>query len=141
MNIMKIRERRAKRVGRGFGSGKGGHTVGRGVKGQKSRSGGRPHILFEGTKFKKSLLRRLPKLRGKGKFKAASKPVTVTLADLNVLPEGSEITVSALEKAGIIGKKEAVGRGVKILDRGKLERKLVLKVPASSGATEKIKNA
>lgn len=57
-----------KRIGRGIGSGKGGHTSSRGQKGQKSR--GSIHILFEGMKTKKSLLKRLPLLRGKGKFKS-----------------------------------------------------------------------
>lgn len=56
-----------KRVGRGLGSGKGGHTVGRGQKGQKTR--GKISPLFEGTKVKKSLIKRLPLLRGKGKLK------------------------------------------------------------------------
>ena len=40
----------AKRLGRGYGSGKGGHTSGRGQKGQKSRTN--IHILFEGLKVK-----------------------------------------------------------------------------------------
>ncbi len=59
--------RAKKRLGRGYGSGKGGHTSGRGQKGQKSR--GRIHPLFEGQKTKKSLIQRLPLLRGKGKNK------------------------------------------------------------------------
>ena len=46
--------KRKKRVGRGYGSGKGGHTSGRGQKGQKSRS--HIGILFEGMKVKKSLV-------------------------------------------------------------------------------------
>lgn len=49
-----------------MGSGKGSHTSGRGQKGQRSRS--RIGILFEGMKMKKSLLKRLPLMRGKGKF-------------------------------------------------------------------------
>ncbi len=55
-----------KRVGRGMGSGKGSHTVGRGQKGQKTR--GKINVLFEGMKVRKSFLKRLPLLRGKGKF-------------------------------------------------------------------------
>lgn len=68
IKLPKIVGKKLKRVGRGMGSGKGSHTSGRGQKGQKSRSG--LHILFEGVKTKKSLLKRLPKLRGKGKFPA-----------------------------------------------------------------------
>lgn len=68
-----------------MGSGKGSHTTGRGQKGQKSK--GKIHVLFEGMKMKKSLLKRLPLMRGKGKFhsrknkkiryqtKVAAKPV------------------------------------------------------------------
>jgi len=55
-----------KRLGRGYGSGKGGHTSSRGQKGQKTRS--KMHILFEGLKVKKSTLKKFPLLRGKGKF-------------------------------------------------------------------------
>lgn len=62
----------AKRLGRGYGSGKGGHTSGRGQKGQKSRT--KMHILFEGLKVKKSTLKKFPLLRGKGKFLAKPKP-------------------------------------------------------------------
>lgn len=61
-----------KRLGRGYGSGKGGHTSSRGQKGQKSRR--KMHILFEGLKVKKSTLKKFPLLRGKGKFKAKVKP-------------------------------------------------------------------
>lgn len=61
-----------KRLGRGYGSGKGGHTSGRGQKGQKSRT--KIHILFEGLKVKKSTLKKFPLLRGKGKFLAKAKP-------------------------------------------------------------------
>lgn len=68
MNLPKVIAKGKKRVGRGRGTGKGGHTVGRGQKGQKSR--GKIGILFEGVKMKKSFLKRLPLARGKGKFHA-----------------------------------------------------------------------
>lgn len=66
IKLPKVSLRPKKRLGRGIGSGKGGHTSGRGQKGQKSR--GKIGILFEGVKVKKSLLKRLPLMRGKGKF-------------------------------------------------------------------------
>lgn len=69
--LPKIVKKDKKRVGRGYGSGRGGHTVGRGQKGQKARSKIGP--LFEGTKIKKSLIQRLPMQRGKGKFKPRKK--------------------------------------------------------------------
>jgi len=66
INLPKVVQKSKKRVGRGRGSGKGGHTVGRGQKGQRTR--GKISVLFEGMKVKKSLLKRLPLARGKGKF-------------------------------------------------------------------------
>ena len=68
IKLLKVTEKRKKRVGRGMGSGKGSHTAGRGQKGQKSM--GDIGILFEGYKMKKSYLKRLPLQRGKGKFHA-----------------------------------------------------------------------
>jgi large subunit ribosomal protein L15 len=47
-NLIKIVDKRKKRVGRGPGSGKGMHTVGRGQKGQASRSGYKKRLGFEG---------------------------------------------------------------------------------------------
>lgn len=131
--------RRSKRVGRGYGSGKGGHTAGRGTKGQRARS--KPGILFEGMKVKKSLLRRLPLRRGKGKFKAREKPIVVKLEYLNLLKEGSRVNVETLAKAGIINKEEGERVGVKILGGGELKKKLQLEVAASLSVTSKIEKA
>jgi large subunit ribosomal protein L15 len=66
LRLPKVVTKSKKRLGRGMGSGKGSHTSSRGQKGQKSRKD--LHILFEGLKTKKSFLKRLPLLRGKGKF-------------------------------------------------------------------------
>ncbi len=67
-NLPKVVAKSKKRVGRGMGSGKGSHTSSRGQKGQKSR--GHIGVLFEGMKMRKSFLKRLPLIRGKGKFHA-----------------------------------------------------------------------
>ena len=61
--LPKIITKGKKRVGRGYGSGKGGHTTGRGAKGQNIR--GQVPLYFEGSKMRKPLIRRLPLLRGK----------------------------------------------------------------------------
>jgi large subunit ribosomal protein L15 len=71
INLPKVVGKTKKRVGRGMGSGKGSHTSGRGQKGQKSRT--KISVLFEGMKMKKSLLKRLPLMRGKGKFHSKKK--------------------------------------------------------------------
>lgn len=128
-----------KRVGRGYGSGKGGHTVGRGQKGQKSRS--KVGLLFEGTKMRKSLIRRLPMHRGKLKFKTLkTKPVILNVKYLNLLPAGIEVNLETLVKNGLVVK-EALQTGVKILGDGALEKKLTVVVPVSKGARKKIEKA
>lgn len=128
-----------KRLGRGFGSGKGGHTSSRGQKGQKSR--GSIGLTFEGTKIKKSLLKRLPLLRGRGHFKPKpSKPVIVNLKYLNLFPKGSVVDVEALIKNGIINL-EAKAFGVKILGEGELDRALSVALQVSKGAKAKIEKA
>ena len=131
--------KRKKRVGRGYGSGKGGHTSGRGQKGQKSRS----HIgvLFEGIKVKKSLIKRIPLMRGKGKFKAGKKPLVVKLAYLNMLPAGSRVNIESLVKSGIVKRDDASKYGVKILGGGKLEKKLTIALPISKSAAKVMEKA
>jgi large subunit ribosomal protein L15 len=124
-----------KRRGQGIGSGKGGHTSGRGHKGQKARSSVR--LLFEGTKAKKSLYKRLPLLRGKGKFKPrGSKFIAVNLKYLNFLPKGFEVTQESLVKAGIVSFGPA-----KILGEGEIKIPLIVKVPTSKSAAAKIVKA
>jgi len=107
------------------------------MKGQKARAGGKRHILFEGVKSKKSLLRRLPFLRGKGKFSAKPGPAIVQLGDLNGLKE-TKITLESLVKVGIITSKEAHENGAKVLSGGVLERKIEVSVPVSKAAGEQI---
>lgn len=68
IKLPKVVSKSKKRLGRGMGSGKGSHTSSRGQKGQKSR--GHIGVLFEGMKMRKSYLKRLPLIRGKGKFHA-----------------------------------------------------------------------
>jgi len=131
--------KRKKRVGRGYGSGKGGHTSGRGQKGQKSRS--HIGILFEGIKVKKSLIKRIPLRRGKGKFKARNKPLIVNLAYLNVLPAGTKVTIENLAKNGVVKREDALKYGVKILGNGKLEKKLTIALPISKSAIKIVEKA
>lgn len=139
-NLSKVVNRRSKRVGRGYGSGKGGHTTGRGTKGQKAR--GHVSILFEGLKVKKSLLRRLPVQRGKGKLKSISnKPLVVNVEVLNLLAAGTVVTIESLAKAGIVRLADAQKYGVKILGDGKLEKKLTVQLPISAGAATKVEKA
>lgn len=135
-NLPKVKTGNTKRVGRGYGSGRGGHTSGRGMKGQKSRS--KIHILFEGTKMKKSFIKRLPLRRGKDKFKAKDKPVTIKLAYLDMLPANSKVDTLLLVKYGIVKESDAKKYGVKILGDGEVSKKFTIKLPISKSAAKKI---
>ena len=138
-DLPKTTKRKKKRVGRGYGSGKGGHTAGRGQKGQKSRTN--IGILFEGLKVRKSILKRTPQLRGKTKFKARKKPAILNLSDLNVLPQGAKVNVEKLIKHGLVREKYARKNGVKILGEGKLTKKLNVEVLVSKSAQKEIEKA
>ncbi|MBU0569615.1 50S ribosomal protein L15 [Patescibacteria group bacterium] len=138
-NLAKVVTGRKKRRGRGFGSGKGGHTTGRGQKGQKSRR--TIGILFEGLKTKKSFYKRLPLRRGKGKFKAKDKPLIVKVSLLNYLPAGSKVNIDSLIANKIVDKKQAMALGVKILGDGEIKKKLIIELPISKSAAKKIEKA
>lgn len=139
--LPKVKQRRKKIVGRGYGSGKGGHTAGRGQKGQKSR-GDKIHILFEGYKSKKSLLKRLPLKRGKGKLKPVTKQVAIKVGRLENLPAGSKVDLDLIVKsvAGF-GKADLKKYGVKIVAGGKLTKKLLVSLPTTKAAKAIIEKA
>lgn len=122
-----------KRVGRGYGSGKGGHTSGRGQKGQKSR--GKLPLYFEGSKMRKTYIRRMPMLRGKMRFKAGkNKCLIFNLKDLADWPKAETVSVENLVKAGWIPQ----GVKVKLLGDGELKEKLKIDLPMSQAAAKKI---
>lgn len=129
-NLPKVVKKSKKRVGRGYGSGKGGHTSGRGTKGQKAR--GRIGILFEGMKVKKSLIRRLPQLRGKGKLKARVKPEIVNLSDLDKIGVKGTVDLEVLIKYGLVDATRARKHGVKVLGKGKMKKVPEILLPMSA---------
>ncbi len=104
-----------KRLGRGIGSGKG-KTAGRGVKGQKARSGVSVKG-FEGGQM--PLQRRLPK-RGFTPLDRTEYQV-VNLYQLEKLEGDGPVTPESLKASGLIGH---AGRPVKVLGTGELTRKL-----------------
>lgn len=134
MKLSKNITRRKKRLGRGYGSGKGGHTSTRGMKGQRSRRN--VHILFEGLKVKKSFYKGLPLLRGKGKNPSKSKPFVISASRLNKITS-SKIDIDTLVKANLVDEKVARSKGVKILG-GKLEKSFDFHVPVSSSVHKQI---
>jgi len=135
--LPKTTTKKKKRRGRGYGSGKGGHTVGRGAKGQKARSKVKP--WFEGGQTPLTL--RLPKKRGKGKFKPKPGPVILNVKFLNLLPENTKVNINSLIKHGLVDKKDAKKFGVKILGEGELKVPLIVQLSCSKGAEKKIKEA
>lgn len=135
--LTKTKTRSKKRIGRGYGSGKGGHTTIRGSKGSKARS--KVRLGFEGGQT--ALIHRLPLKRGAKNRPAGKKPVVVNLKYLNLLPKGTLVTVETLVKQGIVKESEAKRLGVKILGGGELKVPLKLALPVSQSAAEKIRKA
>jgi len=126
--------KKKKRVGRGPGSGWG-KTAGKGMNGQKARSGGRVARGFEGGQM--PLQRRMPKRGFTNIFK--KEIVAVNVESLEVFADGDVVDVVALGKKGLISK---VADGVKILGKGELTKKLTVRLhAASAGAMEKIEKA
>jgi large subunit ribosomal protein L15 len=117
------------RVGRGIGSGKG-KTGGRGVKGQKSRTGVAIKA-FEGGQM--PLYRRLPKRGFTNIFAKDLNEVNLArlqqAVDAGKLDAKKPVTEDALVEAGVLSKKRD---GVKVLGRGELTTKLDLEVYAVS---------
>ncbi len=111
-----------KRLGRGYGSGKGGHTVGKGMKGQKSRQGNSIPYGFEGGQV--PLFKKLPKIGG---FSNPTKKQIkgVNILSFNVFNDGDVVTPEMLVEKGII--RSVPKHGVKILGGGDLKKKIELK--------------
>ena len=112
------------RVGRGHGSGNG-KTAGRGQKGQKSRSGGKVRVGFEGGQM--PLYRRIPK-RGFTCINS-KKIIGINVSELERFDADSVVTIETLKEAGMV--KNSFD-GVKILGNGELTKKLNVKVNAVS---------
>jgi large subunit ribosomal protein L15 len=142
LNELKDREgatHNSKRVGRGIGSGKG-KTGGRGVKGQKSRSGVAVNG-FEGGQM--PIYRRLPK---RGFTNISAKDLNTvslgriqTAVDAGKLDATAVIDVAALVAAGVVRRAKD---GVRVVSDGDVKARLTLDVAgASRPAIEKVEKA
>ncbi|MBN1162278.1 50S ribosomal protein L15 [Patescibacteria group bacterium] len=120
-----------KRIGRGYGSCKGGHTVGRGAKGQKARS--KVPSGFEGGQI--PLYKKIPQIGGFSN-PTRKRIAAVTVDRLNAFDAGSEVTPDLLVEKGIL--KKLPKHGVKLLAKGKLEKKISLKGFSYSKGAEKL---
>ncbi|TML05013.1 MAG: 50S ribosomal protein L15 [Actinobacteria bacterium] len=132
-----------KRIGRGLGSGKGRYS-GRGIKGQKSRSGShKMRAGFEGGQM--PIYMRMGKLRGStskdampiGPFRTSTAPVNV--GSLDRFADGAEVTPESLVEQGLLKNTKT---DVKLLGNGELKKKLTVRVHAiSASAREKVEAA
>jgi large subunit ribosomal protein L15 len=121
--------KKAKRVGRGPGSGKG-KTSGKGHKGQKARSGYNYRIGMEGGQM--PLHRRLPK---RGFYNPARvKYEPVNLASLAQLEGVDRIDAKVMRQHCIIRR---TGKPIKILARGELSRPVTIVADAASATAKK----
>lgn len=132
--LLKVKHRSKKRLGRGVGSGKG-KTAARGTKGQKAR--GKIPATFTGSL---SLYKKLPLKRGKGNPKRSQKPKAISLSVLNIFKTKEVIDLAKLLEAKIISEKEAKS-GVKILGEGEVSKALTVKLKTSNVARQKIEKA
>ena len=110
------------KVGRG---GKRGKTSGKGMKGQKARAGNstRPEI--------RDMIKKLPKLRGRGVNSNTSRLLPKRAVNLSVLNEnfkdGDRITPIVLLEKGLIKKVQGKVQEVKILGTGEIDKKLTIR--------------
>jgi len=120
-----------KRVGRGIGSGKG-KTAGRGVKGQKARSGVSLNG-FEGGQL--PIYRRLPKRGFKNIFRIQYTALNIGTLDQAIedgkISADAEITELALREAGIVRQSKKFA-GVRLLGRGEIKRAVKITVAGAS---------
>ena len=122
-----------KRVGRGIGSGLG-KTGGRGHKGQKSRSGGKVRVGFEGGQM--PMQQRLPKFGFTSRKSLVS--TEVNLYEIAKV-EGDVVDVNTLKAAGLVKKNIQF---VKVVKSGEVSRAVTVKgMKVSKGAREAIEAA
>ena len=122
-------KRKRKRVGRGNGSGYGTYS-GRGVKGQKSRSGYKMRPGFEGGQL--PLIKRLPRKRGFTNIFRVEYCI-VNIDRLSVFEPGSEVTPEKLLAAGVI---KSLRHPIKILAGGDINHPLSVRANKFSAAAK-----
>ena len=119
-----------KRKGRGHATGNGG-TAGRGMNGQKARSGGGTRLGFEGGQM--PLYRRIPKRGFTNHWRTDYLGVNVEA--LNIFEDGTTVTPEMMVEAGLA----KGGLGIKILGDGELKKNLTVQAQKfSNTALDKI---
>ena len=123
-------KRSRKRLGRGDGSGHGSFS-GKGMKGQKARSGGGVRVGFQGGQL--ALIKSLPMIRG---FTARSHKSyqLVNLDQLMLFESGSEINPAMLKEVGLIRDSSKL---VKVLGRGNCDKPIIVEANRFSDSARK----
>jgi large subunit ribosomal protein L15 len=138
-------KRDRKRVGRGNASGYGTYA-GKGLKGQKSRSGHKMRPGFEGGQL--PLIKRLPRKRGFVNIFRKEYSI-VNVDKLNVFEPGSEVTPEKMHAAGLV---KTLKHPVKILATGEVSHAVNVraskfsaaakaKIEAAGGKAEEVEHA
>jgi large subunit ribosomal protein L15 len=131
-----ITKKKAKRLGRGYGSGKGGHTSTRGMKGSGARKSSNSPIYFEGGQL--PLIKRLPMIRGKSRFQSFAKVAEVNLGTLDKLPD-STISLETLKLTKLIDTRSTAA---KVIATGKLTHPITVSgLRLTAGAKKAIEAA
>ena len=134
MSVVPGSKRTRTRIGRGLGSGNG-KTAGKGMKGQKSRSGGGTRPGFEGGQM--PLYRLLPKRGFKNIF--AKEYAEINVSVLNRFENGTVVDPVVLVETGIL---KNVRDGIRVLGNGDLEKSLTVKAQGfTKTAQQKIEAA
>ncbi len=125
-----------KRIGRG---GKRGTYSGKGMKGQKSRSGGNVDPLFEGGRT--TLVQKMKKNRG---FKSPhAKKITLSLAKLDTLyNDGDTVSIKTLAEKKVL-RVQTIKNGVRIVATGEITKKITIdeNIGVTTSASDKIQKA
>lgn len=136
-NLEKTTTKKKRRIGLGHGSGRG-KTAGRGTKGQLARH--KSSLDVDGDS--NPLVRRLPFLRGKGRNKSLkSKRLVINLDALNIFSDKEIVDIESLAKYKLVCLKDAKANNVKILGDGDIKKVLIIKLPVSKEAAQKIEKA
>lgn len=122
-NLPSGNNKKTKRLGRGNSSS--GNYSGRGMKGQRSRSGGKGGLKLRGLKMS---MMGLPKTRG---FKSGRlRPQVVNIEDLERLfADGDTVNAVTLAEKGLV---KSENKKVKVLGNGEINKKLNIEVNAVS---------
>lgn len=132
-NLPKKTTKTKKRIGRGNASS--GTYAGRGMKGQRSRSGGKSGLAKRAIK---AWVSKLPKKRGFTSIH--DKPAWVELTDVaRVFDDDSIVTPRLMKEKGLVSN---ISNGVKVLGKGPVKKKLTLKgVYISASAKQAVEQA